>query len=271
MIAGRNSCRVAFVGWGAIARRAAGLLGERNGEIDIVGVATRSSRLSESDKPDGATLLNSPDMLRDLAADIVVEAASREAVKEWGTASLQHAKAFVVCSTSAFAESAFLSQLVDEAQRSGSRIMLPSGALAGIDALAAAGRIMLEHVSHRIIKPPEHWRGTPAERIIDFSKIATASEFFVGTAREAATHFSANANSAVISALAGLGLDRTEVRLVADPSVRQNCHEIRVRGEFGSLTVCVENRPLPHNPKSSELTALSLVRLIEGLHRPLAI
>jgi aspartate dehydrogenase len=262
---------VAFIGWGAIARRAAGLLAGRNDRIEIVGVATRSRVRSGSEKPDDATFLDSPEALRNLAPDIVVEAASREAVGQWGTASLQCAKAFVVCSTSAFAEDTCLSRLVDEAERSGSQIMLPPGALGGIDALAAAGRLMLEHVSHRIIKPPAHWRGTPAEQIIDLSATTKADEFFVGTAREAARRFSANANSAVISALAGLGLDRTEVRLVADPSVRQNCHEIRVRGEFGSLTVRVENRPLPDNPKSSELTALSLVRLIEGLHRPLAV
>lgn len=270
MIVRRKRCRIAFVGWGAIARRAAGLLQTRNNEIDIVGIATRSG-WSDLERPDRAISLSSPDLLRSVAPDIVIEAASREAVKQWGIASLQCAGTFVVCSTSAFAEDSLLSQLVDQAVRSGSRIMIPSGALGGIDALAAAGRIELKHVSHHIIKPPAHWRGTPAEQIIDLSGITKATEIFVGTAREAATHFSANANSAVISALAGLGLDRTEVRLIADPCVQQNCHEIRVRGEFGSLAVRVENKPLPDNPKSSELTALSLVRLIEGLHRPLTL
>jgi aspartate dehydrogenase len=126
-------------------------------------------------------------------------------------------------------------------------------------------------VTHRIIKPPAAWRGTAAEELVDLGALTTPNVFFSGTAREVAARFPANANVAVISALAGLGLDRTEVALVADPTVSRNCHQLTVRGDFGALNVLVENRPLAANPKSSELTALSVVRLIEGRTRTLSL
>ncbi|MGO4715614.1 aspartate dehydrogenase [Bradyrhizobium sp. 2TAF24] len=263
--------RIAFVGWGAIARRVAELLTTRNDDIAIAGIATRQAPASDRELPAGACWLPSPDALRDLAPDLVIEAAGRAAVEGWGLASLRHAPAFVVCSTSAFTDDALLSRLVDEAERCGSQILVPPGALGGLDALAAAGRLPLDRVSHRIVKPPAAWRGTAAEELIDLATLTSAQAFFTGTAREAAARFPANANVAVISALAGVGLDRTEVMLVADPAAALNSHHLSARGDFGSLSVTVENRPFAANPKTSELTALSVVRLIEGRSRSLSL
>ncbi|MEW6644095.1 MAG: aspartate dehydrogenase [Pseudomonadota bacterium] len=266
----KKPLRIAFVGWGAIARRAADLLAARNDDILVAGVATRRAPASDRDLPVGARWLPSPDELRDLTPDLVVEAAGRGAVEPWGLASLRHARAFAVCSTSAFTDDALLRRLVAEAERWGSQILVPPGALGGLDALAAAGRLPLQRVTHRIVKPPAAWRGTAAEELIDLAALTAAQEFFTGTAREAAARFPANANVAVISALAGLGLDRTEVVLVADPAATQNSHHLSARGDFGSLHVVVENRPFAENPKTSELTALSLVRLVEGRSRALS-
>jgi aspartate dehydrogenase len=139
----------------------------------------------------------------------VVEAASRAAVEPWGLASVRHARAFGVCSTSAFTDDALLRRLVTDAECCGSQILVPPGALGGLDALAAAGRLRLDRVIHRIIKPPAAWRGTAAEELVDLGALTAAQAFFVGTARDAAPRFPANANVAVISALAGIGLDRT--------------------------------------------------------------
>jgi len=266
-----KTLRIVVVGWGAIARRVAGLLAERNDNIVLAGIATRHAPASRKDLPEGVRWLPSPEALRDLAPDLVVEAAGRAAVEPWGVASLRHAPAFAVCSTSAFTDNALLQRLTAEAERFGSQILVPSGALGGIDALAAAGCLALEQVTHRIIKPPAAWRGTAAEELVDLGALTTPNVFFSGTAREVAARFPANANVAVISALAGLGLDRTEVALVADPTVSRNCHQLTVRGDFGALNVLVENRPLAANPKSSELTALSVVRLIEGRTRTLSL
>lgn len=268
---GRKPLRLAFVGWGTIARRVVGLLRERNDHIAVVGIATRNAPPQDGGLPDGARWLAAPDGLHDLAPDLVVEAAGRAAVEPWGLASLRSAPAFVVSSTSAFSDDAVLRRLIDEAERCGSQILIPPGALAGLDALAAASRLPLEFVTHRIVKPPRGWKGTPAEDLVDLDALTSARVFFHGSAREAASQFPANANVAAISALAGVGFERTRVALVADPTITENCHHLTARGDFGLLNVMIENRPFAANPKSSELTALSLVRLIEGRTRAIAI
>lgn len=270
-MSGGDKLRIAFVGWGAIARRAAELLVSRGSNVAVVGVGTRRAPLSDRGLPPGASWLPSSNALRDIAPDIVIEAAGREAVEPWGKAAIQLGSTFIVCSTSAFTDDALLQRMIAEAERSKGRILLPSGALGGLDALAAAGCLMLDSVVHRIVKPPIAWRGTLAEELVDLGKMKTAQVFFTSTARDVAARFPANANVAVISALAGLGLDRTEVQLVADPAIVRNCHHLEARGDFGVLKVIIENQPLAANPKSSELTALSLVRVIESRCRPISI
>lgn len=257
--------RLVLVGWGAIGQRVAGLLADRRAAVDLVGVAARSQ---PGDLPPGASWLQAPEALPEAAPDLVVEAAGRAAVEPWGQAALRCAPAFIVSSTSAFCDDAVLDRLLVTAQAHGSRVIIPPGALAGVDALAAASALPLDEVIHRIVKPPAAWRGTPAEAAVDLDRLAEATVFFSGTARQAAAAYPANANVAAITALAGIGLDRTRVELVADPAATGNGHRLQARGAFGSLDVTIENRPLATNPKSSEMAALSLVRLVENQVRP---
>ena len=256
--------RLALIGWGAINRRVAELLADRsNGDIAIVAIAVRNAATA-TDIPPGAKLITAPDELAGLDLDLIVEAAGREAVGIWGEASLAHSPAFAVASTSAFCDDALLDRLIVAAESGGSQLLIPPGALAGIDGIAAASLLSLDEVIHRIVKPPAAWRGTSAESLIALDKIAEATAFFSGTAREAASRFPQNANVAVITALAGIGLDRTRVELVADPAAGGNGHQLSAHGAFGKLDITIENRPLATNPKSSEMTALGLVRLIEN-------
>lgn len=263
-----KTLRLALIGWGAINRRVADLLAERDGDIAIVAIAVRNPAAAGS-IPAGAKLITTPDELAGLDLDLIVEAAGREAVGIWGEAALDHAPAFAVASTSAFCDDALLDRLITTAESWGSQLLIPPGALAGIDGIAAASLLPLDEVIHRIVKPPQAWRGTSAENLIALDDITDATAFFSGTAREAASRFPQNANVAVISALAGIGLDRTRVELVADPTAGGNGHQLSVRGAFGKLDISIENRPLATNPKSSEMTALGLVRLIENRVRTL--
>ncbi len=266
----RRRLRVAIVGWGAIARRVAALLAERGrGEIAFVAVAVRDTAAPRPDLPASARLIAEPGELTGLDIDLVVEAAGRPSVEPWGQAALSAGRDFVVSSTSAFCDDALLARLVASAERTGAQIVVPPGAMGGIDALAAAATLDLETVEHTIVKPPAAWRGTAAETLTDLDDLDGATIFFSGTAREAADRFPQNANVAVISALAGIGLDRTRVALCADPSVSRNGHRIAAEGAFGRLDVSIENEPLATNPKSSEMTALSLVRLLENRVRAL--
>jgi len=216
-------------------------------------------------------LLTTPDALGDFAPDLVVEAAGRAAVLPWGRAALRAGADFAPASLSAFAEDDILTELHDLARENGAQILVPPGALGAIDALAAAARLPIASVIHQITKSPMAWRGTRAETLCDLNRLTAAHCFFEGTARQAARDFPQNANAAITTALAGIGAERTMVRLVADPATAQNTHRVTAVGDFGRFEVVLENQPLAGNPKSSELTALSLVRLIENRVSPLVI
>ena len=266
----RRRLNLCFVGWGAIARRVGELLSERHPHgVNIVAVAVRDHHRQRQDLPAEVRLISEPGELAGLDIDMVIEAAGRDAVAVWGEAALRYAASFIVSSTSAFCDDALLDRLVSVAKETGSRIVVPSGALGDLGALAAASILPLEDVVHTIVKPPRAWRGTPAETMLDLEALAVVSAFFDGSAREAADRFPQNANVAVISALSGIGLDRTRVVLVADPAARRNAHRVEATGAFGRLDVTLENEPLATNPKSSEMTALSLVRLVENAVAPL--
>ncbi|MBW4656896.1 MAG: aspartate dehydrogenase [Kaiparowitsia implicata GSE-PSE-MK54-09C] len=261
----RKPLRIALIGWGAINRRVAELLsGARDaGDIAIAAVGARSSARAH-DIPASAVLVTAPAQLAGLDLDLVVEAAGRDAVGVWGEAALRSAPAFAIASASALTDASLLERLLATAEACGSQLIIPPGALAGIDAIAAASTLPLDEVVHSIVKPPAAWRGTPAEDIIVLDEVRAPTAFFTGSAHEAAVRFPQNANVAVISALAGIGLDRTRIELVADPGIAANCHRLSVRGAFGRLNIAIENRPLASNPKSSDMAALSLVRTIRN-------
>jgi aspartate dehydrogenase len=263
--------RLVFIGFGAINSRVADLLKARNTPVEIVGVATRDEPAERARIPAGVPFLASPSELAALKPDLVAEAAGRAAIDAWAPAALACAPCMIVASTSAFCDDALLPRLAEIAERHASRILIPSGAIGGIDALAGAAVLELDSVTHRIVKPPAAWKGTPAEKQLALASLHERTVFFEGSAREAASQYPQNANATVVTALAGIGLDRTRVELIADPAAHLNGHTIAAEDAFGRMTITLENSPLATNPKSSELTALSLVRLIEQRTKPVTI
>lgn len=258
--------RLVLVGWGAIARRVWDLL---PAGATLVGVGLRPGSVAEL--PDGVVRMDGPEGLAALAPDLVIEAAGRAAVAPWGMAALTAGADFVPTSTSALTDAALLDQLVSAARGAGRQLVIPPGALGGIDALAAAAVLPLAEVRHEIVKPPAAWKGTEAESLCDLFNLSGPMAFFEGTADQAAARFPQNANVAAITALAGLGMARTTVALVADPGAARNAHRITASGDFGRMAVQLENRPMATNPKTSELTALSLVRLVANRVNPMVI
>lgn len=255
--------RVVIVGWGAIAHACYEVLDTRGSPVELVGIGIRPGVTIVDPRIERVPRLSSPEELSTVEPDVVLEAASRSAVKPWGSAALALGKDFIPCSVGAFCNAEVFDEILRAAHRGGGQVLIPAGALAGLDGLAAASLLELNEVSHIVTKPPQAWRGTEAELSIDLARLEAPTTFFEGTAREAARRFPANANAAAAVALATIGLDRTRVSLVADPATVGNSHELRARGEFGNLTLRLENAAMAGNPKSSLLTALSLVRLIE--------
>jgi len=265
------SVRVVFVGWGAIGSRVGDLLAKRKAPVEIMGVATVDTPAARAAIPPGIPFIAAPAELADIKPDLVVEAAGRRAIDQWAPAALRYAKAMIIASTSAFCDDTLLPHLATIAEQHGSRILIPSGAIGAIDAIASAAVLGLDAATHRIVKPPAAWIGTPAEKLFDAATLTGPQVFYEGTACEAARAYPQNANATVVTSLAGIGIDRTRVQLIVDPTVTINEHRITVRGAFGELDIVLRNHPLATNPKSSELTALSLVRLIEQQGRTVVI
>lgn len=267
--AAKSAVRVAFVGWGAIARTAAEMLADSS--VDVVAVAVSDSQKPRPDLPPTAKLIADPSELAATKPDVVAEAASRESVDPWGRAALEAGADFVVSSVSAFAHAETLDSLRSMAHRCGTQVHIQPGALAGVEALAAARHMGIDFVEHRIVKPPRAWLGTPAEALCSLDSLSEPVEFFTGSASETATRFPKNANVAMTTALATIGPDAVTITLVADPTATTNRHELTAHGPFGNLEVAVSNNPLPDNPKTSALAALSLVRAINNRSTSLAI
>jgi len=257
--------RVALIGFGAIGRAVAeGLLADAAGPA-LVGVLVRPGRVDEARRalPAGVAVAATLPELLALGPDLVVECAGQEAVRALGEEVLAAGPDLMVISTGALAEARVHDRLVARARAAGSRVLVPAGAIAGLDGLGALRLAGLTRVTYVSVKPPEAWRGTPAEDSVDLGALREPAIVFEGSAREAALAFPKNANLAATVALAGLGLDATRVRLVADPAASGNTGRIEAESAIGTMRVEMAGRASA-NPRTSASTALSLLHAIRA-------
>jgi len=209
---------------------------------------------------------------RIIASDVglVIEAASVEAVQSFAEDILGSGKDMMVMSVGAFSKPGFYERIEEVCMKRGVRVYIPSGAIGGLDAIHSAAQGRLEEVEITTIKSPASLEGAPyvVEKGIELSGLEGPVEVFAGPAGEAIQGFPSNVNVAVALGLAGVGAWRTRVKVIADPGVKRNIHEIRARGDFGRLTFRVENLPSPDNPRTSLLAALSAVSTLKKLTQP---
>jgi aspartate dehydrogenase len=168
----------------------------------------------------------------------------------------------VSVSSGALADAALHDRLVAAARGGHAQLRVVSGAIGALDALSSASIGKLLQVTYRGRKPPQGWRGSPAESKLDLDALSEAAVHFNGSARDAALEYPKNANVAASVALAGVGFDDTTVELIADPGIERNTHEIVAEGDFGRFEFRIEGKSLPGNPRSSAITAMSVVREI---------
>ena len=157
--------------------------------------------------------------------------------------------------------------LLEKAKSIGIKVYLPSGALSGIDALKAASISKIESVTLITKKPPRGLEGAPylEENNIDLNKISDETIVFEGNAREAIKGFPKNINVSALLSLAGIGADKTSVKIVTSPSFTRNIHEVEIKGEFGTIKTETINVPSPANPKTSYLAVLSAIATLKGI------
>ncbi|MBB3770149.1 aspartate dehydrogenase [Angulomicrobium tetraedrale] len=192
---------------------------------------------------------------------LVVEAAGQGAVAQYGPQLLSAGISLVIASTGALADDALLQRLVGAAQASGARLIVPAGAIGGLDYLTAVAGVKGTTVRYISRKPPAAWSTELAALGHAPERLASAVVLFEGTAGEAARRYPRNLNAGLAVALAA-GPARVSVQVIADPAVSANTHEIEVKSPAGSATLSFSNRPSPDNPKTSAVTALSLAQAV---------
>jgi aspartate dehydrogenase len=256
-----TTTHVCLVGFGAIGQAIYQRL-QGDAHLQVTHVVVRAERVAAvqaqlaahtaavSAVPEGATLL--------------LECAGHSALVQHVLPALARGVECAVLSVGALAEPGLPERLSDAAQAGFTQVHLLSGAIGGIDALAAAKLAGLSSVRYTGRKPPLGWRGTPAEKVIVLDSITAPAIILEASARQAAALYPKNANVAAAVSLAGLGLDATQVRLIADPTVSENIHEIEATGAFGSIKIELRGKPLPENPKTSMLTVLSALRFLHN-------
>lgn len=202
-------------------------------------------------------------------ADVVVECAPAHLLPVIAAPFLCCGKSVIVLSAGALLSH---EDLVEQARRHGGQIIVPTGALIGLDAVAAAAEGKIHSVRMTTRKPVRGLLGAPflSERNIDIAKLDKPLRIFSGTAREAARGFPANLNVAVALSLAGIGPDRTMLDIWADPSLDRNMHQIEVDADSARFNMSIENIPTD-NPKTGRITALSVISYLRKLRAPLRV
>ncbi len=199
--------------------------------------------------------------------ELVIEAASQGAVRMFGRDVLERGFDLMVMSVGALIDEKLYEELLVTASSHNTRIYIPSGAIGGIDVINSAAIGGLKELSLKTSKPPLGLKDISfiTAAGIDVEKIERPTVVFDGTAKEAIEKFPLNINVASILSLAGPGKTKTRVRIIVDPDIERNIHEISMRGEFGEMKCIVQNRPHPDNPKTSYLAALSAIAMVKKI------
>lgn len=264
--------RVGIIGFGVIGRAVAeAIAAGRAGRAELVDVLVRSPEKVEPGLAErlGCRFTTDAADFIDSEKDLVVEAAGHDALRAYAEHLLRAGKDVMLVAVGALADPELNERVTRTAHEYGRRLYIPSGAIAGLDGIGAAALGDLRAVTHTVRKPP---RGLlPPAEAAAVERSGQPRELFRGPAREAALRFPENVNVVAAVSLAGLGFDRTLVRVVADPSVQRNTHEVTAEGDFGELRILMQNVPTEQNPKTGRITALSVIKALRNLTAPVVV
>lgn len=252
--------KIGLIGNGAIAGFVRKTLDAQDHKITAILV--RPNRVTEDPSLYVSTVQDLPSDI-----DILIDCAGHAGLIAHGADALSDGIDLITLSLGALADAALWDRLERAAQSSCARLHLSSGAIGALDCLSAARIGQLDQVTYIGRKPPLGWRGSPAEEMLDLAALTSgAHTHFDGNARNAALAYPKNANVAAAVAIAGLGFDQTQVKLIADSDVTANIHEVSASGDFGSFTFQIQGRTLPDNPRSSALAAMSVLSKLTQLN-----
>ncbi|HEU5422813.1 MAG TPA: aspartate dehydrogenase [Nitrolancea sp.] len=261
MAGGAEPQRVGLIGLGAIGRSLANLAAGRD-DLALVGALVRDTR---KDRGVAVPVVSTLAELLALGPEVVVEIAGHEGLRQHGAAALRAGYDLIAVSVGALADPALQDELLEAAQASGRQVKVASGAIGALDAIAAARLGGLERVTHTTRKPATTLLGAEG------ATLREPRELFRGPARAAVVKFPESVNVAAAVSLAGLGLDRTEVCVIADPAVERNQHVVEVEGAFGRLRFEIAGIPSGDNPKTGRIVAMSILHTILMRRAPLVV
>ncbi len=273
----KGSLKVSLIGCGFIGSTLAQAIDDGNvGEAKLV---TIYDAIGSAAEKLAGVLRKKPHIAKDLReilgdeSSLVIEASTQEAAKTCLPLLLKASKDVLTMSVGAFSDASFREEIKALASEKGRRVFIPSGAIAGLDGVKGGAVVQLSEVTLTTTKHPKALAGAPyvTEKKIDLSAVKKPTEIYSGRAEEACRYFPANVNVAAALSLAGIGFQKTKVRIIADPSSSVNIHEIEVKGDFGSMKVRMENAPSPTNPKTSYMAALSAIRKLQELSSPISV
>ena len=257
--------RILLIGYGAIASDVLDALPLVNDQCEL-GVLHRQKpkkNLSASFKH-----FSTIDAVRDWQPDLVIEAAGHEAVRSSVPVFLEYGIPVLVSSVGALHDIELFQKLIDEAEQGKTKLLLPSGAIGALDYVRAFRFTKEYKIVYESRKPLAAWQKELETLGYDLSSIKNPIVLFDGVAREAARLYPANLNVAATLALAGIGMDETKVRVIADPALKGNQHHIHAQSDHGEMHVRFENTVSLANPKSSRIVAKSIVAAVQQYFSP---
>ncbi|MFC7736823.1 aspartate dehydrogenase [Roseomonas sp. GCM10028921] len=259
--------RVAVAGLGAVGMEVVRALEAGLPGCELAAVSARDREAARARLPRAVPVLPVEEL--EPLADLVVEAAPAALLPAIAAPFLSAGKGVVVLSAGALLRN---DHLIALARERGGQITVPTGALIGLDAVAAAAEGVIHSVRMVTRKPVRGLAGAPylIENGIEIEGIQEPLRVFRGTPREAAVGFPANLNVAVALSLAGIGPDRTELEIWADPALARNVHSIAVESDSANFTMSIENLP-SENPKTGRITALSVIACLRKMGAPLRV
>ena len=265
--------RVALIGGGTIATLFVDHIRKGDlGDAQVVAIMGRGDASRGKPLADGNDIafVTSMDELLASKPDVVVEAASHEAVRDFGVALLDRGIALIVLSGGALCDDILRARLEAAAMKSGAMLYVPSGGICGLDALKTMCIAGVDEVSIAVTKPPAAWKGIAyvEQQGFKLDGLTGPLTLFDGSAREGVPLFPANVNIAAVLSMAGVGFDRTRLKVVADPALTLNTHYITLRGKTGNISIKLESVPAPENPKTSWLACYSALAALKYAKSP---
>lgn len=258
--------KVGIIGYGTIGKDVARAIeNQEAGEVELKAILVRDCSKFEQRDSCSYLITEHIEEFLNQKLDIVVECAGHEAVKKYGMKVLQKGADIIIVSVGAFADEQLHQQFMHKANETKSKVIIPSAAIGGLDRIAAGSVGDMEEVTLITRKPVKAWKGTIIEQQVNLETLTEPYCAFEGVARDSAKLFPESVNVSAALSLAGIGFDKTKVKVYVDPNLTHNTHEIVAKGKFGQIQLQIENTPSDQNPKTGYIVAMSVIKTLRNL------